>query len=44
MLNEELGTMKNEIKKLGSDIRELENDVLDSNEVLGKLIELEDGS
>ena len=44
MLNEELGTMKNEIKKLGFDIRELENDLLDSNEVLGKLIELEDGS
>ena len=40
-LNEQLGTVKDNIKKLASDMKELENDLLDSNEVLEKLIELE---
>lgn len=39
-LNEQLGTVKDNIKKLASDMKELENDLLDSNEVLEKLIEL----
>ena len=44
MLNEELGTAKNDIKKLASGMKELENDILDPNEVSEKLIELEDKS
>ena len=40
-LDEQLGTVKDNIKKLASDMKELENDLLDSNEVLEKLIELE---
>ena len=40
-LNEQLGTVKDNIKKLASGMKELENDLLDSNEVLEKLIELE---
>ena len=40
--DEELGTVKSDIKKLASDMKELENDLLDHNEVLEKLIELED--
>ena len=32
-LYKELGTVKNDIKKLASDMKELENDLLDPNEV-----------
>lgn len=42
--NEELGTAKNDIKNLTSDVKELENNILDPNEVLEKLIEWEDRS
>lgn len=42
--NEELGTAKNDIKNLASDVKELENNILDPNEVLEKLIEWEDRS
>ena len=37
----ELGTVKNIIKKLASNMKELENDLLDPNEVSEKLTELE---
>lgn len=40
-LDEQLGTAKDNIKKLASDMEQLENDLLDPNEVLEKLIELE---
>ena len=42
MLDEELGTVKNDIKKLAFDMKELKKDLLDPNEVLEKLIELKD--
>ena len=42
MLYEKLSTVKNDIKILASEMKELENDLLDPNEVLEKLIELED--
>ena len=40
-LDEELGTVKDGIKKLAYDMKELENDVLGPNEVSKKLIKLE---
>ena len=43
-LNEELSTVKNDIKKLASDMKELEKNLLNPNKVLEKLIELEDRS
>ena len=42
ILYEKLSTVKNDIKILASEMKELENDLLDPNEVLEKLIELED--
>lgn len=44
ILHKELGTIKIDIKKLASDTKELENDLLDPTEVSEKLIELEDRS
>ena len=41
-LDEELGTVKNDIKKLTSDMEELESNLSDPNEVSEKLIKLED--
>ena len=43
-LDEELGTAKNDVKKLASNMKELQNDHLDPNQVSEKLIELEDRS
>ena len=43
-LDEEFGTLKIDIKKLASDMKELENSLLDPNEMLEKLIELKDRS
>ena len=43
-LNEELDTLKNGIKELASDMKELENNILNPNEVSEKLIALEDRS
>lgn len=40
-LDEQLGTVKDNIKKLASDMKELENGLLDPNEVLEKLIKSE---
>ena len=42
MFNEELGTVKNDSNKLASNVKELENNLLDPNEVSEKIIELED--
>ena len=42
MFNEELGTVKNDSNKLASNVKELEFNLLDPNEVSEKLIELED--
>ena len=43
-LDEGLGTVKNDIENLASDMKKLENDPLNPNEVLEKLIELEERS
>ena len=43
-LDEELQTVENNIKKFVSDLKELENNILNPNEVSEKLIELEDRS
>ena len=43
-LDEELGTVKNDTKKLACNMKELQSDHLDPNQVSQKLIELEDKS
>ena len=43
-LDEGLGTVKNDIENLASDMKKLENDPLNPSEVLEKLIELEERS
>ena len=44
MLDEELGTVKNDIKKLASDMKELEKDLSDPNEISEKLMRRESRS
>ena len=44
MLDEELATVKYDIKKSASDMNKWKNDLLDPNEVLEKILELEDRS
>ena len=44
MLDEELGTVKNDIKKLASDMKELEKDLSDPNEISEKLMRRESHS